>query len=291
MSARVSLFIFASTWKSNWPAAVGVPEIRPVFASSARPGGSVPELIVQRLRVGHGRRHLQRVRRTSRPRGRRLGPDRELCESGIDVDPERVVRRVLERASLLPVVRDDEDRSRMLPAAVGVPSIGAASELTLRPGGRPPELTCVDGAALVLVAEELDRDRVRDAFSARSGRCRVSRPCSPFAARRSCRRAPTTRARGTSRPRSRRGRGGASVPPAGQGSRHVRRSRRAVRRLQARRAPRRRRASRLPRTPRSPRSSRALHDVSIRPRPHGTFRARALRTAPLPGSARGSSRS
>jgi hypothetical protein len=47
VSLRTSPFIFASTWKSNWPAAVGVPEMRPVPASIASPGGSAPEAIDQ----------------------------------------------------------------------------------------------------------------------------------------------------------------------------------------------------------------------------------------------------
>ncbi len=46
VSERTSLFIFASTWKVYDPAAVGVPVIRPLDASSVSPGGRAPELIV-----------------------------------------------------------------------------------------------------------------------------------------------------------------------------------------------------------------------------------------------------
>src|SRR4249919_993849 len=45
VSARASPLTFAYTWNVYSPAVVGVPEMRPVEASRARLGGSVPELI------------------------------------------------------------------------------------------------------------------------------------------------------------------------------------------------------------------------------------------------------
>src|ERR1044072_2630376 len=44
VSLRLSAVTFGATTKSNVPAGVGEPDIRPVAASIASPGGKVPEL-------------------------------------------------------------------------------------------------------------------------------------------------------------------------------------------------------------------------------------------------------
>ena len=258
VSLRPSAFIFASTWKSNWPAAVGVPEIRPVFASSASAGRKRSRVDRPGLRIGHRRCHLQRVRRAHRAGSRRLGPDRELGEPRVDVDDEAIVRGVLERAGRLFVVLDREEEVVHSCLCRCATDDALDWRCTVRAGSsrlvRWNVAHWKSSSATAVGRHEVDRDGVRHACRCRSGRWPDPRPRSPSSARRSCRQAPTTRGPGTSRPRRPRERGGASVPPAGQGSRPVRRGQGLLGHCQGRRARRRRRVSRRLRTRPSPRS-------------------------------------